>query len=283
MKKARIILLVGQSNAVGVGYTKYLTKHFDEEMIARFYNGYQNVLINYFSHGIKSNGFVKTTVNCTEKTKDTLGPEVGIAENLTKRYPDERFFIVKCAFGGANLYNDWLSPSSGEGFDAHSRASEYPDIVQALNAGKHPKAGWCYNELNILLKESINLLEKEGYKAEICAFFWMQGESDSYSKTLVEGYIKKYDALLKDFKNNFAPYLSNCIYVDAGISENWLYYKELNALKEIYAQRNGDVYLDTVGVGLTTTFEPEDAPDTAHYDSDCIVRLGEMFAGKIVI
>lgn len=283
MKRANIIVLAGQSNAVGVGHTKYLKKHFDEQTIAKFYSGYENVLINYFSHGIKSNGFVKTTVNCTEAAKDTLGPEVGIAKNLTKRYPNEKFFIVKCAFGGATLHNDWLSPSSGEAYDPNSRAGEYPDIVQALNAGIHPNAGWCYNEFSVLLRDSIAFLEKEGYQPEIRAFFWMQGESDSYAKTLVDDYIGRYDGLLKDFKESFAPYLSNCVYVDAGISEKWLYYKELNALKQAYAQRQGYEYLDTVGAGLTTAFEPEEAPDTAHYDSDCIVRLGEMFAEKLAL
>lgn len=81
MKKANVLILAGPSNAVGVGYTKYLTKHFDAETIAKFYSGYENVLINYISHGIKSNGFVKTTVNCTEATKDTLGEL--FAENLS--------------------------------------------------------------------------------------------------------------------------------------------------------------------------------------------------------
>ena len=42
MKKAKIIVLAGQSNAVGVGYTKYLSKHFDEETVAKFYVGYEN-------------------------------------------------------------------------------------------------------------------------------------------------------------------------------------------------------------------------------------------------
>lgn len=281
-KKANIIVLAGQSNAVGVGYTKYLSKHFDKKMIAKFYEGYENVLINYYSHGIKSNGFVKTTVNCTELAKDTLGPEVGIAKNLTERYPNEEFFIVKCAFGGATLFNDWLSPSNGLPYSNTSMANEYPDIVQALNQGKHPTAGWCYNELIKILNESIQILKKEGFEPQICAFFWMQGESDSYAKDLVENYIQRYDNLLKDFQKQFDLYLSKCIYVDAGISENWLYYKELNALKEEYAGRKGYCYLDTVTEGLTTQNEPIDNPDKAHYDSDSIVKLGEMFAEKII-
>ncbi len=283
MKTAKIIVLAGQSNAVGVGYTKYLSTHFDEETVAKFYDGYENVQINYYSHGIKSNGFVRTTVNCTEAEKDTCGPELGIAKNLTQRYPNEKFFIVKCAFGGATLFNDWLSPSNGLPYSTSALADEYPDIVQALNQGKHPTAGWCYNEFVILLRDSIDMLKKAGYTPSICAFFWMQGESDSYAKELVENYISRYDNLLKDFRNTFAAYISDCIYVDAGISEKWLYYKELNAKKSEYAKKKGYYCLDTVGAGLTTTHEPLENPDTAHYDSDSIIKLGEMFAKKIVL
>lgn len=283
MKKANIILLIGQSNAVGVGFTKYLPWHFDEKTVKKFYDGYENVLINYRSHGIESNGFVKTRVNCTEAAKDTLGPEVGIAKNLSERYPNEQFFIVKYAFGGSNLYNDWLSPSNGAPYHENASADEIPDLLKAINSGVHPSAGWCYNGFIELLRESIALLQKQGYEPKIRALFWMQGESDSYSTDLVEKYIGRYDNLLRDIQANFAPYLSNCVYVDAGISESWLYYKEINAEKAAYAKAKGYVYLDTIGARLTTKNEPTYAPDTAHYDSDSTVKLGELFAENLVL
>lgn len=281
MKKANVLILAGQSNAVGVGYTKYLTRHFDSETVAKFYSGYENVWINYISHGIKSNGFVKTTVNCTEAAKDTLGPEVGIAKYLSEKYPEEQFFIIKCAFGGATMFNDWLSPSNGSGYYEEAGADEYPDIVEALNAGKHPKGGWCYNEFTKLLKQSLSELISADYEVQVRGFFWMQGESDSYDMELVNGYIKRYDNLLKDFKFCFMPFLTNCVYVDAGISKHWLYYKELNARKEAYAKEHGYVYIDTIGAELTTSYEPEEQPDLAHYDSGCVVKLGELFAESI--
>ena len=72
MKRADIIILAGQSNAVGVGHTKCLKRHFSDEKIKEYFDGYENVKINYYSHDKKSNGFVKTTVNCTEISKDTV-------------------------------------------------------------------------------------------------------------------------------------------------------------------------------------------------------------------
>ena len=46
-KVAKIIILAGQSNAVGVGYQKYLPKHFPDSMVKRFMSGYKNILINW--------------------------------------------------------------------------------------------------------------------------------------------------------------------------------------------------------------------------------------------
>ena len=41
-----------------------------------------------------------------------FGPELGLAEKLHETYPEEQFFIIKYAWGGSNLYDQWLSPSS---------------------------------------------------------------------------------------------------------------------------------------------------------------------------
>ena len=58
MKKAKVILLSGQSNAVGVGHIKYLPDYFDGETASKFKSGYENVLIRYISHNIKNQNFV---------------------------------------------------------------------------------------------------------------------------------------------------------------------------------------------------------------------------------
>ena len=47
MKEARIIVLAGQSNAVGVGFTKYLPEHFDGDTVAAFHRGYERIRISY--------------------------------------------------------------------------------------------------------------------------------------------------------------------------------------------------------------------------------------------
>ena len=278
MEKARIIVLAGQSNAVGVGYVEYLERHFSREKVEEFKNGYDEILINYYSHDMKSGGFVRTTVNCAEKSKDTFGPEIGIADLLSKKYPDEKIFIVKSAVGGTNLFYDWLPPScKGEyckgSFGMGDEENEF-----------YHKGGWCFNELVKILGESISVLENQGYEPEISGFCWMQGESDAFETENVENYGIRYATLLKDLKDEFGKYMENCVYVDAGISEIWPYYREINAVKEKHAaETSGSFYIDTIGEGLTTLNEPEPEADTAHYDSHCTVKLGYLFADKIKI
>lgn len=96
--KAEIIVLAGQSNAVGVAHVGYLHRHFDSQRLERFEKGYENVLINYYSHDKKSNGFVKTTYGCSEKSKDTFGPEAGMADALNLRYPQKNCVYCQVCF-----------------------------------------------------------------------------------------------------------------------------------------------------------------------------------------
>ena len=123
----------------------------------------------------------------------------------------------------------------------------------------------------------------EGKQPEIAAFFWMQGESDAQAMVHVEKYEWRYDNLLADFKAEFAEYLDNCTYVDGGISDRWLHYKEMNAIKRDYAARCGYQYLDTIAAGLTTEKEPIEEPDWAHYDVDSTIKLGELFAERLSV
>lgn len=278
MKKAEIIILSGQSNAVGVGRVECLPLHFDEKTIGKWREGFDKILINYYSHDKKSNGFVKTTLGCTEATKFTIGPEIGIAEALSEKYPEKEFFIVKCAYGGMSLHTDFLSPSGDPKYDPEAYASQKKNIVEEYGIGEPIRAGWAYNELVKLLSESISYLSSIGYEPEVKAFCWMQGENDACLPETTNQYARLYDCMLRDLAGTFKGVFDHCVYVDAGISEIWPLYKELNGIKKAYAEsRDNCRYIDTIGEGLTTKNEPAGEVDIYHYDSDCVVKLGRLF------
>lgn len=284
MKEAKIIILAGQSNAVGVGHVEYLPHHFEYDKIVEFETGYSNVMINYYSHNKKSGGFIKTSLNCSENDADTFGPEIGIAETIDGKYPGKQAFIIKCAFGSTNMIRDWLSPSNGGEYNCDAYADQKDDIIKAIENGEEVRAGWCYNELIKIVKESIDILKNDGYFPKIYSFCWMQGESDAFNMDDVDGYSMRYDNMLKDFRSEFPDYIKDdCIYVDCGISEMWKCYREMNEVKSKYASEHENCcFVDTVAAGLTTLNEPIGNPDWAHYDSDCVVKLGRLLAEKIL-
>jgi hypothetical protein len=111
----------------------------------------------------------------------------------------------------------------------------------------------------------------------------MQGEGDAGILENVNNYREYFDNFINDFKNEFSEYLEKCVFVDAGISEVWNFYKEMNSLKKEYAQKNKNfIYLDTIENGLTTKYEPVEKPDIAHYDCESVIKLGRLFVEKII-
>ena len=283
MKKAEIIVLAGQSNAVGCSYVDYLKKHISKERFDRLYKGFENIKIHYYSHDVMSSGFVNTTFNCTVSDENTFGPEVGIAETLDEKYPGREFFIVKLAFGGVTLYNDFISPSGNDRYDFTSYADQKDEAAKALMAGEKFRPGWCFNELVELTAESIEDLKEKGYQPVIKAFCWMQGESDANMEAATVEYAHNYDAFINDFKSNFKKELDNCKFIDAGISTVWERYERMNEIKRKYAETHADaVFIDTIAEGLTTMNEPAGNPDIGHYDSESMLLLGRLFAEKII-
>ena len=282
MKKAEIIVLAGQSNAVGCSYVEYLEKHIDADRMRKLREGFDNIKINYYSHDVKSEGFVKTTFNCSVSDEDTFGPEVGIAEALDEKYPGREFFIVKLAFGGVTLYNDFISPSGNGRYDRTSYADQKEDAAKALMAGETFRPGWCYNELIKIVSESIKTLKSDGYSPEIKAFCWMQGESDANLEEATAEYAHNCPALHDDFKARFASYAGGCVFADAGISTVWERYERMNEIKRAYAEDHADCrFIDTIAAGLSTMNEPYGQPDIGHYDAESMLILGRLFAEAI--
>ena len=258
-KSARVILLGGQSNASGCSRNDYLQKNVSEEKYAEYENGYDNVYINYLSGLNQSQGFVKCSVMQGELVGG-FGPELGIADKLNEMYPDETFFIIKCAWGGTNLYSEWLSPSS------------------------RGMTGKLYKNFVRYVHTSMEYLISKNYDVEIEAMCWMQGESDSFSTDNATGYETNLTNFIKDIREEFKNYASDdgIAFVDAYIADNpmyWVYCDMVNASKKAVADSSDmNVLVDTIKAELSCAAEPEDSPDLAHYDSMSEIKLGHLFA-----
>ncbi|MBE6959104.1 MAG: sialate O-acetylesterase [Ruminococcaceae bacterium] len=261
-QKATVILLGGQSNASGCSLDEYLRKNVPAEKYAEYENGYDNVYINYISGSHVSNGFVKCATLQGE-LDGAFGPELGLAEKLHELYPDRLFFIIKCAWGGTNLFEQWLSPSS---------------------------CGWTgelYQKFVAFAQANMQYLADKNYDAVIEGMCWMQGESDSFSVEHATGYEQHLSNFIKDIRDKLSQYASSdgIAFVDAFIADNpvyWVYCDDVNQSKVAVAEKSHmNVVIDTLSIGLSCDREPEGNPDMAHYDSLSELKLGHLFAEEI--
>ena len=267
MKKVDVILISGQSNAVGCTHNEYISsaptlgfEKFEEYSIG--YKGIQIVYDNWtkdwpapgqITFGSQNKVADFTAVKLGQGNGvNTFGPEIGIAERMHGKY-DNKLFLIKFACGGSCLKDDWLAKNS----------PMYPKFINYV-------------------KMQMENLKKKGYQAAIKAFCWMQGEGDSYP-----GYHSVYKDNLVTFVGNVREELAEFTggkelpFIDAKINpdrEVWEYGPEVNIQKEQFAALSENNYLiDTVAEGLHTDQEPM-VPDKCHYDTESEVKLGNLFA-----
>ena len=278
--KAHVILLGGQSNATGISLGSLLGNHYSEEQVNRFYAGYDNILIDYSADSNASRGFVPVKMG-QGNTKDvSFGPELGLADYLSRTYPGETFYIIKATNSGSSLFGNW-----GEVGDTH------------IDPNGNPAAsGTSYTHFINHVTTSLGRLEQMGLEPEIFAMLWMQGETDSWYLDKSEAYAENEAALINRISTQFTDYLAEggMAFLDAAIYEGstwasapWTYATIVNNGKlALAAASQNHYFLDTNGRGIDPRDEhsaasAEGEVDIAHYDSNDMIELGELFGEGI--
>lgn len=274
----KVVILSGQSNAVGYSVSKYLKNAGSSvfaEKYAEYKNGFDNVYIRYnnnegaqdaYKHNTSGNNFVNVRLGQgvglqseTVYPDGAFGPEIGIAEKWNKSYPENPLYIIKYAYGGTSIFNEWCSPSAA--------------------ARENTNIGVQYTKMAAYVKESIKILEKSGLAPEIQAFVWMQGESDAYHYYT---YYNRYDSFVGDVREEMAAYSTQkgLAFIDGGISAHWANYRIINDVKKEYSlTTNRNYFIDTVAAGLTYD---KDNTDYSHFDSVPMLKLGDMFGSAVI-
>ncbi len=153
-RRAKVILLLGQSNASGCSIVEYLERNTDPSEFSEYESGYDRVKINYSidNQSFTSDGeFVPVDLTCG-CGNGFFGPEVGIADVLSHEYPKEDIFIIKFTMSGYSLNYHWL-------YDG--------------------QRAWIYDAAIVFINHCMSALAENHYVAEIEAIMWMQGESDT--------------------------------------------------------------------------------------------------------
>ena len=163
----RVIIVAGQSNADGRAETSDIPKEVDLSF-DNFYFFHGNASGNAHE-SCPANKLIKLKPGSGSlyKGKNHFGIEIGIALQLKKAYPEEKFYIIKYAKGGSSLFTDW-----------------------DLKTGPH------LERFRKTVTAGLKAIKQEGYEPEIRAFTWHQGESDSKPKR-AEQYKEKLELFLK--------------------------------------------------------------------------------------
>lgn len=259
--EVQVILMGGQSNMEGHTHIEYLSKTCGAEKAKEYAAGYDNVKISYHNtYGHNSTNGAFTAVKVGQGYDMTrFGPEVGMAEEITKSDLKTPVSLIKWAVGGTALSSDWRSTSSGS-------------------------AGSCYINFAAYVKQQLQALEEAGYFPVIKAFCWMQGEDDA-SGSGYANYLEYERNLIKDIRNDQGiAYYADAAgigFIDAGIDDcsAWTHYQEVNAAKKALSKENPTLnrYFSTMEAGLKYNGEPAGAPDIYHFDSSSEIKLGNLF------
>lgn len=259
---AKVIILIGQSNATGCSLTSYLKKGVDADKYSEFEKGYQNILINFCldNHSYTSGGaFVPVDLSCGAG-EGYFGPELGIAEQLSQALPEEKIFILKFTMSGYSLNYHWLydyTPS------------------------------YIYEAFKVFASTYLGYLSSKGYSPSVDAICWMQGESDT-TDYKASKYYKNTVAFVEYLRKDLGTYApkGDIYFIDAGISSSPYWepaYPAINEAKKRFADDSPlNVYFPTIEAGLTTLYEPESNPDLGHYDALSELQLGRMFGNEIL-
>ncbi len=251
--KAHVIIISGQSNASGQTLTSYLDSSVSPEALARYQAGYPNILIDSSADGVaETNGFIPVRLGLGA-TEENFGPEVGLADYLSRTYPDEKFYIIEAGWSAAGLSKHFNNSSN------------------------------VYQHIRKYISDSFERLVQSGLDPEVFAFCWMQGETDSFTMEDSICYGEKQDDLIKRISAVCADHLApgGFAFLDAQISnfEGWTYAGIVNRQKQFCdALSPNRYYIDTNTPDIDTRDENN---DPAHYDSDDMIQLGELFGQAV--
>ena len=262
--EVQVVVLLGQSNMEGHSRSEYLAKTVGAEKASLYAAGFDNVRISFLNSvdGNSSGGeFIPVKVGQGYMT-DRFGPEVGIAEKISAIDPIKPVYLIKYAYGGTTLVNQWRSPSS-------------------------KNAGALYNGAVRYVIDRCGKLEDMDLYPVIKAVCWMQGESDASGPSYAQ-----YESLEKNFVEDLRKDLNyykdperEIYFVDAAISDcpAWTNYVSVNAAKKKLADADdAHFYIDTIAENLKYNAEPPGQPDIYHYDSASEIKLGHLFANVLL-
>lgn len=298
-KNIDIYLIAGQSNAAGFStYDSSVLSALDE----RYVNGFEHI---YYSGAVAQLGAMDSSLREFSVqnvkagmgiTEDTIGPEIGMAENLSSLYNEETGAyagFIKYAVGGSSLLND-LTNSANETWTSPSyKKSLTTEVTDGTNTGV------LYDNFLSEVEKRLQEYEEAGFNPTIRGMYWMQGEADRRRES---EYINAFENFASDVRNDLTEIsgqnLTEMPIMVGEISKTFYAYKEntLNANNEFLATQRmlpslvSECYLIKNSEYDITAYDPENpdsekgiilGSDHAHWNYKDCIAIGNLVGEQI--
>jgi|26BtaG_2_1085354.scaffolds.fasta_scaffold03790_5 hypothetical protein len=224
-----VVILAGQSNMIGFGNPKHISDfEFPENIV-------------YFNFSFDTN--LKPFIN-------NFGPEIGIANVLHTKFPDQNFILLKYAVGGSSLI-DW-SPIQNN----------------------YPANTFNYSNLYDKMIAEIHKIT-DNYKTSIKAFVWMQGETDASQLSLAKNYESNFKQLITSLRIDLNYPQLPIIYGRINPPhQDYIGTEDVRKAQENFsAVENHCYFIDTDGLPKLK--------DQLHLNSEALLLLGKNFGIKV--
>ncbi len=303
VKQADLYILAGQSNAAGYSNIKQKvygsTSVTYEQQIgqddSRNGTGYSNVL--YFGTAdIAASAAMPTPALQPTKiglgrAAGYMGPELGMAKELSKSYTDENpAVIVKYAFGGTYL-GDYAG-TKNETKNAGNWAS--PSLTAKWKSeGKtiHQYNGVCYDRLLQVTRDAFTALRAQGYTPSVKGYIWMQGEADAGDPALANAYEENLTMFIDDLRSDVAEIAededaANRPFVIGKICSSGWFGNNIATVRAaedaVAAKLSGVFTFDTDEFKIHNDNGTTNGSDDYHFNAGDMYLLGQRFAQTAV-
>jgi hypothetical protein len=268
--KTRVFILSGQSNMVGVGEVKKLTKTL------RVSHTITNsaIYVSVQGHGLR--GPMQIAPGNTALTpendgvENTFGPELGIGKVLRQYYLKDKLIFIKVAVGGTMLHDDPSYP------DFHWLTSD--DQPAPLMVAFFDK-----------VQEAVGKITDVGYTID--GFIWMQGESDG-DKIKSAVYSKKLTRFVELIRQRWPgiPFVYGMIHNENFVDANGIRKDEWPEGRRVQIEQYRAQSLisncrctdKTAGKDATVYQSTEDLYGYAHYNTAGMLNVGKYLGEAMV-
>ncbi|HEX7599445.1 MAG TPA: sialate O-acetylesterase [Polyangia bacterium] len=260
-KAVRVFVLAGQSNACGNAYVSPLPQALQTPQKSVLFYASGTLTENpggvaqYPSHygwDVLKPGFGDQYLYANDPKHD-FGPEVTFGHDMSAAHTGELLAIIKSAYTGTDLYNQWLSSPSASAAAGRPVGELWPKFTKTVT-------------------DALQALKDTGYAPDVRGMLWMQGEYDANTDQMGLAYEKNLTNFIADVRSLLGkPSMAVAI---GKITTTWPRSDLVRAAEDAVAAKVANV----------KAFDTDDIRaqghmvDAWHYDTVGMQTLGSRFA-----